>query len=100
MSTILTWISGWVRSQCNGDWEHMYGINIGISDNPGWHVTIDLAETNLENIEMVIQEDKTEYDWYFVKVKNKEYFAAGDLTKLELLLEKFKELVEMHPANS
>lgn len=95
MSNILSWISDWLRSQCNGDWEHMYGVKIGTADNPGWHVTIDLADTDLENLEMETEViGNGDDDWFFYKVKNKQYFGSGDLSKLELLLQKFKELVE------
>ena len=26
----------WYKSQCNGDWEHSFGIKIETLDNPGW----------------------------------------------------------------
>lgn len=35
----------WYRSQCNGDWEHSYGVKIDTLDNPGWSVTVELADT-------------------------------------------------------
>ncbi|WP_343691967.1 immunity 53 family protein [Chitinophaga sp.] len=99
MSEILSWISQWMNSQCNGDWEHMYGIKIGTADNPGWYVTIDLAETELEDLEMETDvTENAEDDWFFYKVKNKQYFGAGDLSKLEFLLYTFKKLVENHKA--
>jgi Immunity protein 53 len=37
----------WYQSQCNGDWEHTYGVKIDTLDNPGWSVTIELADTYL-----------------------------------------------------
>jgi hypothetical protein len=36
----------WYLGECNGDWEHSYGVRIDTLDNPGWIVTIDLHETN------------------------------------------------------
>lgn len=42
--------------------------------------------------------ENAEDDWFFYKVKNKQYFGAGDLNKLEFLLYAFKELVENHKA--
>ena len=44
-------IQKWYRTQCNGDWEHRYGIEIESLDNPGWKVVIDLTETELEKLE-------------------------------------------------
>ncbi|WP_312236591.1 Imm53 family immunity protein [Stenotrophomonas sp.] len=35
--------------QCNKDWEHTFGITIEALDNPGWHIRIDLIETELEH---------------------------------------------------
>ncbi|RFM25827.1 hypothetical protein DXN05_22980 [Deminuibacter soli] len=84
-----------MASQCDGDWEHEYGIKTETTDNPGWSVTIDLADTAWENLEfdwILIEIDDN--NWYGYKVKNKKFFGTGDLNKLELLLEKFKELIE------
>jgi len=46
----LLWIQKWYKSQCNGDWEHEYGVKIETVDNSGWYVTINLMDTNLEGI--------------------------------------------------
>jgi hypothetical protein len=26
----------WYLAQCDGDWEHEWGVQIGTLDNPGW----------------------------------------------------------------
>jgi hypothetical protein len=46
---ILNWIQEWYKSNCDGDWEHLYGLKIYNLDNPGWGVLIDLVDTPLEN---------------------------------------------------
>lgn len=33
---IFEWLQKWYKSQCDGDWEHEYGIKIETVDNPGW----------------------------------------------------------------
>jgi hypothetical protein len=33
---LLGWLEQWYYDQCDGDWEHAYGIRIGTLDNPGW----------------------------------------------------------------
>src|SRR5713226_7835308 len=38
----------WYRQQCNGDWEHSWGIKIDTLDNPGWTIEINLNETIAE----------------------------------------------------
>ena len=37
---VLSMVNEWFKSQCNGDWEHDYGITIQTLDNPGWSVDI------------------------------------------------------------
>ena len=44
----LKWLENWMRSMCNGSWEHCYGVKIGTLDNPGWWVEIDIIDTPLE----------------------------------------------------
>jgi hypothetical protein len=39
-------ICSWYAAQCNGDWEHKYGVRIDSLDNPGWQVAVDVAETD------------------------------------------------------
>jgi len=95
MQEILSWIQDWYASQCNGDWEHSYGIEITTIDNPGWFITIDLEDTNLELIDSDSEVfERSETDWYFYKFKNKKFEASGDPEKLEFLLMKFKEVAE------
>jgi hypothetical protein len=93
--SILLWIQQWYQSQCNGDWEHEYGVKIHTLDNPGWHVTIDLIDTNLQSLEITGElVEITDDDWYYYSIKEGVYKAAGDPTKLELLLRKFKQIAE------
>jgi hypothetical protein len=95
MDNIINWITDWFTSHCDGDWEHDNMIKITTTDNPGWSVTIDLVDTGLEDLELKVGTiEKSEHDWYFYLIREKKYFAAGDLTKLEFLLTKFKEIVE------
>jgi hypothetical protein len=48
--TALARVQRWYAAQCDGDWEHTFGIRIDTLDNPGWRLTIDLADTPLEAI--------------------------------------------------
>ena len=92
---ILDWIQKWYTSQCNQDWEHSYGIRIDTLDNPGWQVTIDLNETNLQTLVIPYKlVENSENDWYSVEVKDFKFNANGDPTKLEFLLSKFREIAE------
>ena len=43
----LPLIQQWYLRQCDGDWEHRYGVQIQSGENPGWWVKIDVAGTAL-----------------------------------------------------
>ena len=92
---ILQWLQNWCNEQANGDWEHSYGVKIQTVDNPGWWITIDLEDTEYEDVfydaPMV---EVSETDWYFYRFEKKKFAASGDLTKLEFLLCKFRESIE------
>lgn len=78
----------WYRMQCNEDWEHTFGITIETLDNPGWHVSIDLIETELEHrpfapVSRGHSED--DEDWISCKLEQSQFVAcggAGNLTEL------------------
>ena len=40
MQSELEALQHWYESQCDGDWEHEFGVKIGTLDNPGWMVDI------------------------------------------------------------
>jgi hypothetical protein len=92
---ILKWIEEWYLSMCDGDWEHTYKVKIETIDNPGWMVEINLRETSLEHLakdhSLV---EKSETDWYGYSIKKSIYKAAGDPSKLQFLLELFRQIVE------
>jgi disulfide oxidoreductase YuzD len=94
-NSLISWLENWFLSNCNNDWEHSYGITIETTDNPGWYIKIDLKNTSLENEEReYILTEKNENDWYGIKVENAEFVASGDPSKLSLLLNIFKKMVE------
>lgn len=95
-SDMLTWLSEWYLSQCNGDWEHDYGIKIETLDNPGWSLTVDIGypPTEMEEPAPWTLVEHGKDDWYGFKVENGKFDAAGDPTKLALLISKFKEFIE------
>ena len=92
---MIKWLEDWYLSQCNGYWEHDYGIKITTLDNPGWDVNIDLANTGI-NIpeEKWFFFEKSERDWYGYKIEQDVFSASGDPTKLNFLISLFKEKLE------
>jgi hypothetical protein len=64
MKTGIEFLQSWYSAQCNGDWEHSFGIDIGTLDNPGWHVDIELSGTNLANKGFTLIDQKIgDNDW-------------------------------------
>jgi len=86
----LSELQAWYRAQCNGDWEHSYGVTIGTLDNPGWSVTIDLAETPLADRGFTTVENLNhEVDWMRCEVKDQKWLGNGGPNMLRPILRTF-----------
>lgn len=102
----LAQLQEWYRTQCNGDWEHTYGVSIGTLDNPGWTLEVDLAGTALmgRRFETVshgvaagsVEDDE---DWFFCEVKGAKFVAAGGPRKLDEMILTFVNWAGGHPPN-
>lgn len=84
---LMVWLQQWYLENCNDDWEHSYGIDIGNIDNPGWMISIDLAETTLENLSFSpVEIKRTETDWIYCKKEKLKFKAyCGALNLLEAI---------------
>lgn len=92
---LLNWLQNWYENNCDGNWEHMFGIKIDTLDNPGWTVDINLEDTNLEGKNFTkVQYDNGNRDWLTCLVKDDMFSGAGDPQKLEKILTIFKEWTE------
>lgn len=94
-------IERWYTSQCDGEWEHAYGVDIGTLDNPGWTVRIDLHGTELEGVpfEAVQRGDcEGDADWLRLRVVENRFDGAGDPSKLDVILQAFLEWSRRHTA--
>lgn len=90
---ILKWLQQWYKENCNGDWEHTYGIEIGTLDNPGWFVKIDLTDTALEDLNFEKTSIKrSENDWVYCYIENNVYNGSGGPLNLNEIIEIFKDL--------
>jgi hypothetical protein len=91
---LLAWLQEWYLAQCNGDWEHCYGIKIETLDNPGWSISIPLEETSASGVTMPPHEqDRGDDDWVSCKVEDGKFVGHGDPTKLVVILDLFRTLV-------
>ena len=87
----LARLEAWYVRQCNGDWEHLYGVTIETLDNPGWSVTIDLTGTKLEGVPYVSDNDEID-----CRVERGKWKGTGPPLKLNELLEAFLTWAEKH----
>ncbi|MGD1914936.1 MAG: immunity 53 family protein [Phycisphaerales bacterium] len=67
----VTRLMRWYASQCDGEWEHEYGLGIESMDNPGWIVRIDLAYTGVEPAAIeTLSKHRSEHDWIECSIKS------------------------------
>jgi hypothetical protein len=88
-------LAAWYREQCDGDWEHEFGIRIATLDNPGWDVEVDLTGTDLEG--RVVARQRTEPAggrWMFVASTGQMFQASCDPSSLDLVLAAFQRFTE------
>ena len=92
---MIQWLQDWYSSNCDGDWEHDYGITIETIDNPGWNIKIDVVavDVTLANKDWKLFE-LSEKNWLGYKIEHHVFYASGDAHKLESLIMIFKMLME------
>jgi hypothetical protein len=82
---VLEWLQSWYSSQCDGDWEHEWGVRIETLDNPGWLVKINLEQTELAGREHPRQRvTRDEHDWITAWTSEQTFHATcgpGNLTE-------------------
>jgi hypothetical protein len=95
----LSWLQAWYAMQCDGDWEHGYGISITTLDNPGWHVSIELAGTAAASLTLEASEtNRSEHDWTVIRRDGDTFDAACGPLNLGEVLHAFRLWVEGPPA--
>lgn len=96
---LLKELQAWYADQCNEDWEHSYGVKVDTLDNPGWDISIDLAETQWEKVELpLVRVDVSDLDWYQHQVTGGKYLACGGPFCLGKLIQIFlDEVVSGYP---
>jgi hypothetical protein len=85
----------WYEFECNGDWEHQYGVRVQTLDNPGWAVDIDLTGTAIENRFFApLRIDRSKADWVRCKVEDGVFKGRGGATNLRELVTLFLQFAE------
>lgn len=88
LSSVLPRLCAWYRSQCDGEWEHSWGVEIGSLDNPGWRVEIDLGGTSLEDVPFEPHEDCMEHETAWIRCwrEDRKFHAACGPEQLDAAL--------------
>jgi hypothetical protein len=75
----LSALEKWYVGQCNGEWEHAYGVRINTLDNPGWHVHINLQGTRKQDATVEkVKLTRSQDDWILYWAGDQEFqFACG-----------------------
>jgi len=83
----LTWLQGWYVTQCDGEWEHEYGMSIETLDNPGWFLKVDLQATAMDGRAFPPHEvHRSEHDWLIARVVDSRFeVACGPLNLSEAI---------------
>lgn len=89
-------IQNWYKTQCNGDWEHSYGVKIDTLDNPGWSLSVDIVGTLLERTPFIPIEhgvDEVSHpmsaDWYVCKIEKGQFKAFSGPDHLSTIMKIF-----------
>jgi Immunity protein 53 len=91
----LKWLQHWYLDQCDGDWEHQFGVRIDTLDNPGWSVQIDLVETPLSDETFnTIDHQRSANDWIYCRVQKEKFEGSGGPQNLEEILDVFRKWAE------
>ncbi|MGC2473314.1 MAG: immunity 53 family protein [Candidatus Sulfotelmatobacter sp.] len=73
----VSMLEKWYSSQCDGEWEHSYGIHIDTLDNPGWRIKIDLRHTRKQSFALERQKiSRSENDWIVYWIEGQQFHIA------------------------
>jgi hypothetical protein len=89
-------LQNWYLAQCDGNWEHRYGVTVGTLDNPGWSLEIDLVGTKLQSVKfdavsygVGANSEPVGVDWLVCKVEKNKFLGHGGPKKLEEVINVF-----------
>lgn len=86
-------LQAWYHAQCDEDWEHTYGVEIGTLDNPGWFLKVDLTDTILFGKEFSEvnygNDDDESPEWVATKIEDHKFVGYGGPRKLGELIQIF-----------
>jgi hypothetical protein len=97
MAEELDRLQKWYSSQCDGDWEHSYGVTIENIDNPGWMLTVQLTDTPLQDLQFqAFAVERSNADWIHCAVTDMQFRGSGGAQNLSEILSVFLDWAEKH----
>lgn len=75
--TPINQLQQWYLAQCDGDWEHDSGIEIGTLDNPGWRARVNMQGASLDGRKFDrVKVERSDNDWIQAWVEENTWHAA------------------------
>lgn len=92
---LIALLEDWYARNCDGDWEHDYGVRIGTLDNPGWDVDVSLSRTKLEGLAFeALSIRRSDEDWFECRVEGSSFRGYGGSRNLRDILKAFLNWAE------
>lgn len=93
-SDVLEWLQSWYVSQCDGFWEHAYGMRINTPNETEWYVRIALSDTFWAGKEVLpSKKEISPGNWIHYKVHENNFEATGGIRNLVDILNLFKKWI-------
>ncbi len=94
--TVYDELQKWYLKQCDGHWEHRYGVTIQSLDNPGWLITVDLVDTPLQEIPFgdLMEEADDRQNWLDCRRKGNKFLGACGPLQLSRVVRIFLDWAE------
>jgi len=97
----LTWLTDWFYSQCDGDWEHCFGIGINNLNGSEGFFKVGISETELEDKPFeAIEIKRSDSDWVQCSISTKirqgrpMFVGYGGLLNLPEMIKVFRDWAE------
>ncbi|MFI2362997.1 Imm53 family immunity protein [Promicromonospora sp. NPDC019610] len=74
--TRLNELQEWYALQCDGDWEHSFGVKVDTVDNPEWVVSVDIVGTPIAGSTITSYEEFPYGEWLRIDCDGK-VFGIG-----------------------
>ncbi len=81
----------WYSNQCDGEWEHRYGVSINTIDTPGWAFSVELGGTKLAEVPFteLWENYEVEHDWLICGRNANAFVGHCGPLKLETVIRVF-----------